>query len=93
MNLSFCYQSFGFSRNKAAQVFFFFTLGGDPNNAGRRFLGLLEISFSVLSQSVEEKWLYKLSARILIIFLTIFFSESSDKLCVESNHPLVGVPS
>ena len=47
MNLSFCHQIVGFSRNKAAQVFF--TVGGDPNNAGRRFLGLFDISFSVLS--------------------------------------------
>ena len=46
MNLSFCYQIVGFSRNKAAQVFF--TVGGDPNNAGRRFLRLFDISFSVL---------------------------------------------
>ena len=47
MNLSFCYQIVGFSRNKTAQVFF--TLVGDPNNAERRFLGLFEISFLVLS--------------------------------------------
>ena len=47
MNLSFCYQIVGFSRNKTAHVFF--TLVGDPNNAERRFLGLFEISFLVLS--------------------------------------------
>ena len=47
MNLSFCYQIVGFSRNKTAQVFF--TLVGDPNNAERRLLGLFEISFLVLS--------------------------------------------
>lgn len=27
----------------------------------------------------------------MIIFLTIFFSESSDKLRIESSHPLVGM--
>lgn len=46
MNLSFCYQIVVFSRNKAAQVYFY------PRwqpNAGRRFLGLFEISFSALS--------------------------------------------